>query len=61
MALLTLFMGVGLEQTQVLILYMLGWKGFVLGIPKMYHTKPAIKRDYYLPSSQVSRFFAGIV
>ena len=31
MALLTLFMGVGLT------LYMLGWKGLNLGIPKMYH------------------------
>ena len=37
MALLTLFMGVGLEGPQVLTLYMLGWKGLVLGIPKMYH------------------------
>ena len=37
MALLTLFMGVGLECPQVLTLYMLGWKGLVQGIPKMYH------------------------
>ena len=34
MALLTLFMGVGLKQPQILTLYMLGWKGLVLGIPK---------------------------
>jgi len=37
MALLTLFMGVGLERPQILTLYMVGWKDLVLGIPKMYH------------------------
>ena len=37
MALLTLFMGVGLEQPQVLTLYMLGWKGLVFVISKMFH------------------------
>ena len=30
-------MGVGLKWHQILTLYMLDWKGFVLGIPKMYH------------------------
>ena len=34
---LTLFMGVGSKWPQILTLYMLGWKGLVLGIPKMYH------------------------
>ena len=38
MTLLTLFMGVGLKWPQILTLYMLGMKGLVLGIPKMYHT-----------------------
>ena len=35
--LLTLFMGVGLKWPQILTLYMLGLKGLVLEIPKMYH------------------------
>ena len=30
-------LGVGLKWPQILTLYMLGWKGLVLGIPKMYH------------------------
>ena len=38
MALLTLFMGVGLKCPQILTLYMLGWKGLVLEVPRMYHT-----------------------
>ena len=37
MTLLTLFMGVGLKLPKILTLYMQGWKGLVLGIPKMYH------------------------
>ena len=32
---LTLFMGVGLNWPQMLTLYKLGWKGLVLGIPKI--------------------------
>ena len=35
--LLTLSMGMGLKLPQILTLYMLGLKGLVLGIPKMYH------------------------
>ena len=38
MALLTLFIGEGFKLPQILTLYMLDWKGLVLGIPKMYHT-----------------------
>jgi len=35
MAWLTLFMGMGLKWPQILTLYMLDWKGLVLGIPKI--------------------------
>ena len=37
MALLTLFMGVGLKWPQILTLYMLGWKGVTPRDSKMYH------------------------
>ena len=37
MTLLTLCMGVGFKQPQILTLYMFGWKGLVPGSPKMYH------------------------
>ena len=48
MALLTLFMGVGLERPQVLTLYMLGWKGLVLGIPKKYHVSLVAKNIQWI-------------
>ena len=50
MTLLTLFMGVGFKWPQILTLYVLGWTGFVLRIPKMYWPGyPKIQEDEETP------------